>query len=99
MPDGESLLALKREYNVDISWLLLGEGNAPALDARQSVLLANYNSADDAGKRHIETTAMLLTQPQMPRGQVTQNIQGHVGGSVVAGDLTIGTPLTSRRKK
>lgn len=100
-PDGDFFEQIA-SVGADVLYIITGKRSRPpesSLSVRAQVMLENYLAADDAGKRHIETTAMLLTQPQVPRGNVTQNIQGYVGGAVVAGDLTIGTPLTSRRKK
>jgi transcriptional regulator with XRE-family HTH domain len=61
------LLAALVVAGLDVSYLLTGNRNQPQesnLSARAKALLANYEATDDAGKKHIETAASLLSQRQ-----------------------------------
>ncbi len=53
IPDGESLLSLKREFGIDPGWLLTGEGDRPStatLSPDESELLALFRAAPLAVK-------------------------------------------------
>lgn len=53
IPDGESLLGLKREFGVDPGWLLTGEGDRPSastLTPDEAELLALFRAAPLAVK-------------------------------------------------
>ena len=50
IPDGASLIALKRLYDVDPSWLLTGEGAGLELSSDERELLSLYRSASLPGK-------------------------------------------------
>lgn len=50
VPDGGSLLALKRLFDADPSWILTGQGPGPDLSDDERELLALYRAAPLAGK-------------------------------------------------
>lgn len=64
IPDGESLLALKREFDIDPGWLLTGSGAAPALKPDEAALLDNYRHCSAEGKNAVKTTVSCLAQSQ-----------------------------------
>lgn len=57
IPDGESLLALKREFDIDPGWLLTGIGSAPSLAPREAALLDNYRHCPPEGQDAIDKTS------------------------------------------
>lgn len=62
LPDGDSLLLLWRKFGVEAGWLLTGAGAAPRLTAREALLLDNYRSASEAGRRALDQTGAALSQ-------------------------------------
>ena len=61
------LLAALVEAGFDVPYLLTGTRSTPVesqLSPRAQALLANYEATDDAGKKHIEAAASLLSQRQ-----------------------------------
>lgn len=49
----KTLLALWREYNINISWILTGEKEKNDLEPEEQYLIDVYRRADDRGKRSI----------------------------------------------
>jgi transcriptional regulator with XRE-family HTH domain len=65
-PDAQYLAAIAAA-GVDVLYVLTGEHGkaapgASALPPRQQILIANYEAADEEGRRHIEYAALLAAQ-------------------------------------
>ena len=89
IPDGESLLSLKREFGIDPGWLLTGEGDRPStatLSPDERELLALFRAAPLAVKAAAIGALQAGGAPAAPRYTVTQTIHGKVGQQA-AGDI------------
>lgn len=60
LPDGLSLLALKRCFDCDPGWLLTGDGSKPLLDSSEQVLLENFRRCNPTAKVNLIQTSSLL---------------------------------------
>lgn len=62
----KTLLALWREYNINISWILTGEIEHAELAPEEQYLIDVYRRVDDRGKRSILTTIQREDQETGP---------------------------------
>ncbi|MDE3995467.1 helix-turn-helix domain-containing protein [Glaesserella parasuis] len=67
-PNVEALLKIRRSLNVNINWLLTGEGGIFIVDGDDSVLTADeahliekYRVSSDSGKRILQATSQILS--------------------------------------
>lgn len=66
-----SYLAGFAAEGIDVQYLITGVRSKPVEDTltpRQKALLANYDAADEAGKKFIESAAVRAVQPDHGRG-------------------------------
>ena len=70
LPDGVSLLALTREFNADINYILTGQRSAPVvpvLAPDEAALLDNYRNCPQEGKQQLERSSALYAQLKKKR--------------------------------
>lgn len=62
LPDGASLLAMWREFQIEPSWLISGAGAAPQMSSDELHLLAQYRRASAQGQRALEAVAAAVCE-------------------------------------
>lgn len=98
LPDGLSLLALKRCFDCDPGWLLTGDGMKPLLDSSEQVLLENFRRCNPTAKMNLIQTSALLAAglsdsnpaEKKQKARVIQNIDSPAGQ--VAGRDIVNSP-------
>ncbi|WZB74650.1 helix-turn-helix transcriptional regulator [Achromobacter insuavis] len=64
VPGGKFLLSLKREFRIDIDWLLTGEGERPAalLSEDERILVEQFRHTSKAGRDALLQTGAVLAE-------------------------------------
>ncbi|MNV69757.1 transcriptional repressor DicA [compost metagenome] len=64
VPGGKFLLSLKREFRIDVDWLLTGEGSSPPalLSDEERVLVEQFRHTSQAGRDALLQTGAALAE-------------------------------------
>lgn len=66
-PKVSFLQVLINDFGVDPQWLLLGDGEPPEKDRRESILLDHFRHCDEQGKDAMLTAGAAMAQPREDR--------------------------------
>lgn len=88
LPDGESLLALWREYGAEPSWVLKGGEGAPAYTPEERTLLTYFRAASEEIRR-AAMGALLGAGPRHTQQEFKGPVGNVIRAPVVASNLSV----------